>query len=103
MNIDDANPEPPPTDATLAAERERLAAEVRGEAPEPAELIESGKQVVIDTFDVIQTSLAAKRAERELIDAEIAELVEAEQLWKPLYRRVTEGIVRRAPRETGPE
>ena len=77
--------------------RAALAAEVRGDDKEllPLEAIDAGREVVRSTWAVIQSSLAERRAARDEIDEEIRALVSEEELWKPIIRRIENGVQRR--------
>lgn len=88
------------------AEREALAARI-GATSEPAhvcmdvasesivEMIERSDEIAHKTLDGITESLAELRRKRTAIDERIRSLVEAEQIWTPIVKRLDNGIVRK--------
>lgn len=61
-----------------------------------ADYLASGELVVRNTYAQIEGELKVLREEKELIQARINDLVEAEQLWRPLIHRLDNGIQRRS-------
>lgn len=94
------------------AARKRLRAEVLGDdagtftawhrlgVTDTAECVDRGRQVALDTYEVIQAELARLRSERDAIAEEIRQMVEAEALWQPIVNRLMHGPATRK-REDG--
>lgn len=61
-----------------------------------ADYLASGELVVRNTYAQIEGELKALREEKDRIQDRINELVEAEQLWRPLIHRLDNGIQRRS-------
>lgn len=65
--------------------------------------IAASKQMVRDTYDLIVLALERRRQERDELEENIAALVEAEALWKPIVNRVENGPARRPRRAEATE
>lgn len=81
--------------------REALLDRVHGDTlmPSPEEVLASAEEAVRTTFAFIQETLVVLRQERDDINESIAELVEAESVWRPIIHRLDRARTTEAPAE----